>query len=513
METLRKYSLLLLCFLSFGLIGCDSEGNSSGGKGGNSGNNGGGNNGGGNSAAMSPMEAKNKLESAGITFVNAIKADTHQNLVDVVAFLDEDLAYYDIDEDYYEKLEALIQESGNEDYSRKVNPVKSMVGLTKLCVDAAQKGAQLSTRTADVYTLTLKAGLKDLYGKFTPNSYKEEWKYESASDRLEVAFTDDKGQKWVATLKGSSSTTRVKLFIKDKSEYSSEYTGGPYDEEYSYSYGWDDNYDITIDVPKQITFVVTCNSKSIVDLSVNSSLAFDGTFSHEHEHEEHHVYYYYDYYGGYYWDGDKCEHTYTFDVNYSNLNLDAKMAVNGYEETFKTDVTKSEISASAGVKIDGKSMLTANANIKANIDAIIDDASEERFKSRNIEKFSMKFDLLGEVQVDAECPNFKNLYDAAVYLDDADDIDAVNQWLPEVNKAYTIKLCFDNSSVTQATIEMEAAESEEEWDSYIYIYPVIVFASNGSRYSLDEYFSESAFSDLLYTVEDLIEDFEEQYDY
>ena len=158
-------------------------------------------------------------------------------------------------------------------------------------------------------------------------------------------------------------------------------------------------------------------------------------------------------------------------------------------------------------------MLTANANIKANIDAIIDDASEERFKSRNIEKFSMKFDLLGEVQVDAECPNFKNLYDAAVYLDEADDIDAANQWLSEVNNSYTVKLRFDNTSVTQATIEMEAAESDEEWDSYFYVYPVIVFASNASRYSLDEYFTESAFSDLIDTVEDLIEDFEDQYDY
>ena len=457
------------------------------------------------------MEAKNKMESAGITFANAIKADAHQNLVDVVAFLDEDLAYYDIDEDYYEKLEALIQESGYEDYSRKVNPVKSMMELTKLCVDAAQKGAQLSTRAADVYTLTLKAGLKDLYGKFTPDYYNEEWKYVSASDRLEVAFTDDRGQKWVATLKGSSATTRVKLAIKDKSEYSSEYTGGPYDEEYSYSYGWDDNYDITIDVPKQITFVVTCNSKSIVDLSVNSSLAFDGTFSHEHEHKDYNVYY--DYYGGYYWDGDKCEHTYTFDVNYSNLNLDAKMTVNGYEETFKTNVTKSEISASAGIKIDGKSMLTANATIKANIDAIIDNASEEEFNARNIENFSMKFDVLGEVQIEAECPNFKNLYDASVYLDEADDIDAANQWLAEVNDSYTVKLRFDNTSVTQATIEMEAAESDEEWDSYIYVYPVMVFAYNGSRYSLDEYFTESAFSDLIDTIEDLAEEFDDLYGY
>ena len=497
MEILKKYSFLLLCFLSFGLIGCDSEGNSSGGSGGSGGGSGSGS--GGSGKTMSPMEAKNKMESAGITFTNAIKADTHQNLVDVVAFLDEDLAYYDIDEDYYEKLEALIQESGNEDYSRKVNPVKSMVGLTKLCVDAAQKGAQLSTRAADVYTLTLKAGLKDLYGKFTPDSYNEEWKYESASDRLEVSFTDDRNQKWVATLKGSSATTRVKLTIKDKYEYNNEYTGGSYDDEYSYSYSWDDNYDITIDVPKEIAFVVKCDSKNVVDLIINSSLAFEGDFDLDHKDTD-------------WYDSYDCERTYVIDVNYSNLNLDAKMAVNGYEETFKTDITKSGISASAGVKINGKNMLTANANIKANLDALIEDASDEEFKARNIENFSMKFDVLGEVQVDAECPNFKNLYDAAVYLDDADDIDATNQWLAEVNNAYTAKLRFDNTSVTQATFELEAEEEDGEWESYVYLYPVMIFASNGARYSLDEYFTESAFSDLIDTVEDLVEQFEDLYE-
>lgn len=463
--------------------------------------------------AMSPVQAKNKMESAGITFVNAIKAETHQNLVDVLFYLDEDLAYYDIDEAYYEKLEDLVEESGYEDYARAVNPVRNMMELTGLCVNAAQKGAMLGTRAADIYTLTLKAGLKDLYGKFVPDHKNEVWKYTSANDRLEVSFTDDQNQKWVATLKGSNETTRVKITALNKGSEEEYFEDGPNAGSTEISDEWNERIEYSIDVPKEITFVVKCGGMTVVDLTVNSSLAFEMDYSMDYKWTDYYYWnYYYDYNNGYYsYSYGEGESVYTFDINYSNLNLDAKMVVNGYEETFKTDITKSGITASAGVKIDGKSMVAANASIKANIDALIDDASEEEFKARNIENFSMKFDVLGEVQIDADCPNFKNLYDAAMYFEDADGIDEANQWLDEVNGSYTAKLRFDNTAVTQATFELEAIEENDEWDSYIYTYPVIVFASNNSRYSLDEYFTESAFSDLIDAVERLAEQFEDLY--
>jgi hypothetical protein len=50
------------------------------------------------------------------------------------------------------------------------------------------------------------------------------------------------------------------------------------------------------------------------------------------------------------------------------------------------------------------------------------------------------------------------------------------------------------------------------WESSTYhIYPVIVFASNGSRYAIDEYFTESAFSKLIDAIEELAERFENLY--
>lgn len=466
----------------------------------------------GDDKPLSPVAAKNKMESAGLRFVNAIKAETHQNLVELTDYAAATFEDFDIDEAYYEKLQSLAVETGGEDYVRGVNPARAMVGLTTLCLDAAQNGAQLATRAADVYTLTVKAGLNDLYGKFTPDYKNEVWKWNSSvKDRVEVAFADADGQQWVATLKGSKETTRVKITYRDKGEYNSEYTGGPYDEDYSYSYGWDDRGDYTIDVPKQITFVVKCGTNTIVDLMVNSSLAFEMDINDESKYEE---YYYWDYWSEwYFFDYDNRESNFTLDVNYSNLNMDAKMMVNGYEETFKADITKKGVTASAGIKIDGRSMLKANAAINADMDALIADAESEEFKARNIQNFSMNFDILGEVQVDAECQEFKNLYDAIMYLEDAEGIEEINSWLNEVNAAYSAKLRFDNTSTVQATFEAEARE--EEWDNgetSIHFYPVMVFASNDSRHAIEDYFTESSFSDLIDAVEDLAGKFEELYE-
>ena len=192
--------------------------------------------------------------------------------------------------------------------------------------------------------------------------------------------------------------------------------------------------------------------------------------------------------------------------------MDAKMTVNGYEETFKADITKKGVTASAGIKIDGRSMLKANAAINADMDALIADAEEEEFKARNIQDFTMNFDILGEVQVNAECPNFKNLYDGVRLLGEAEGMDLINNRVNEVNDAFSAKLRFDNTSTTQAIFELEATEEEDEWDSYVHFYPVMVFASNGSRYSLDDYFTETAFEDLIDAVERLAEQFEDLYE-
>jgi hypothetical protein len=68
----------------------------------------------------------------------------------------------------------------------------------------------------------------------------------------------------------------------------------------------------------------------------------------------------------------------------------------------------------------------------------------------------------------------------------------------------------------QANAELEACieEYEDYYESYTeyYIRPVLVFATDDSRYAFEDYFTESGFSKLIDAVEKLADDFEEMFE-
>lgn len=504
---------------------------------------------GGKMEELAPNAQKTRLQEVGLEFVNSIKAGDHENLVDVAAYI-VDYLDFDIDTAYVGQLERLYEDSysGDEDYYS--SPVVAVRNLIAISLDAAQSIAQLSTRAADVYTATLKAGLPDVYGRFTPNMEYEVWEWDpSVKDRLEVAFTDDHNQKWVATLKGSKETTRVKLNAESKGADKDIYVGGP-DAGASTVDSWEEYYEYVVDVPQQITFTVNCSGNSVVDLALNSSVPLECDMNSEFSDTEYREWYEYEYetwdewydeatdewiggwvtktdgwynYGDYEWEG-----VYSLDVDYTNLNVDAKLKVNGYEEAFKTEVTKQGMAASASVKINGKDMLKSEASLKADMDKIIekgqDAVNEEKdfdeidVDANIVQELSVFVDVMGKVQVVGKCDKFENLYDALVDLEEADDADDFAKYernLKQVNDAYSVTLHYDNTETIQANIEFEAVKDVDEWDSsniYIWSIPVIVFASDDSRYSFEDYFTESSFSDLIEEVEDLEDDFEKLFE-
>lgn len=474
---------------------------------------------GGKMEELTASAQKKRLQDVGIEVVNSIKAADHKNLVDVAVFMAEEFEYFEVDETYCEKLESLVEE----EYSY-ADPTRAMARLMSLSLDAAQRGAQLSSDVAEVWTLSLKAGLTDVYGGFTPDEDKEIWVYDpSVNDRVELSFTDDKNQTWVATLKGGKETTRVKVTYNYDSNYSEIFEEGPQAGSSNQS-SYEDHYEYVIDVPKQITFTVKSNGSSVIDLTINSSLAFDAVYNEEHEHTE---FYYWnqwsEYDDGWYnsaWERSECEHAYSFDVDYTNLNVDAKLKVNAYEETFKTDVTKQGVTASAGINISGKQIFKAESTLKVDADKALgefEDALNEEdaanVKAGVIEDFSVLIDLMGKVQVLGKCNKFAELYDAIIGIDNATDFKAYERYVNNANSAYSITLHYDNTVTEQAHVEFEAYEGRYEWSDYTYfdVRPVLVFAEDDSRYSIEEYFTESSFSDLLEAVENLAAEFEELY--
>lgn len=477
---------------------------------------------------ITPSKQKTRLQDIGLEFVNTINAGTHENLVDVMAYMEEEFDYLDIDPVYVEKLEELYTETGGyDDYhvaARRTNPVKAIQGLMALSLDAAQNGAQLATRADDIYMFTLNAGLKDVYGGFKPNMRDEVWVYDSSiKDRLEVQFTDDHNQKWVATLKGSKETTRIHYTAEEIYEYKNE-TSENVDSGY-------EKYDVSIDVPKLITLVVKCNKEEVINLTVNSSLAFEAD-----------VYDDYSSYHNYYEDIREYENKFKLTVDYKNLNLDASLNVNGYAESWVTEANKSGIKSSAEVKIDGKSMLKAEAALSADMDALIKQINEANTYSESykdgeyvydeefefdptcLKGFSMVLDVMGKAQIYVKCDDGKKLYEAIDLTEeefdqkygDYKEEKAFELYVDEINDAYSITVHYDNTSTVQANVEFEGyiEEYEDYYDEYTeyYIRPVLVFAVDDSRYAFEDYFTESGFSKLIDAVEKLAEDFEEMFE-
>lgn len=505
---------------------------------------------GGTMEKLEPSAQKKRLEEAGLEFVNEIKAGDHKNLVDVAEYLSRELDY-GIDTAYVGKVERLYEDSytGNDEYY--YSPVKAVRNLMAISLDAAQSGAKLSQSVADVYTATLQAGLSDLYGGFTPDMEEEMWVYDSkVNDRLEVSFTDDQNQKWVATLKGGKETTRVKVNATYKSTEESHFVDGP-DAGITSVEKDEEHYKYVIDVPKEITFTVKCNNTNVVDLTLNSNVALESDFNSEWEGsyqrywEEWTYGGYWDWEydesvgeyvqvwvdevteGWYYWGDGESKDVFTFDIDYTNLNMDATLKVNAYEETFKAELTKQGMSASMGVKINGKQMLKVEGALKADIDAAIEEGENALTEEKDVDEvkvdafkeFSMFVDLVGKVQVVGKCNKFDELFDAFLGLeaaeDDSDDFVKYQRNLDLLNKAYSVTLHYDNTETVQANFEFEAYEEKPEWEAdrtYFEVRPVLVFSADGSRYGFDEYFTERGFGDLVDAVENLYDDFKETFE-
>ena len=527
----KNYLLAGLMSLGMLLVGCDRDGKDGKDSLFDPGLN-------GEMAEITPAKSKSRLQDIGVEFVNAINAESHENLANMLTYVESNLAF-DVDGAYYEKLAGLLEVSGGEeDYARGVNPVRAMADMAASCLAVAQNGPQLASRAADIYTYTLKAGLKDVYGGFAPDMSNKQWRYDSSiTDRLEVKFTDDLDQVWVATLKGSKETTRVNLTYDDIHKWNSEYIGWDGNKEV-YEEGGHERYIISIDVPKLITFIVKCGNEKVVNLEVNSSLALDIDYLDDYSSYHYEGYddnrEWYCMYGS--------ESKIELKVDYSNLNLDAALDVNGYAESFVVKVSESNIQSSAEVKIDGKSMLKAEAALNGDIDAFTKEYSkycsssysyssktgEEVYTEAELDpscitNFAVKLDVMGKAQVYGKCDSFEKFYDA-YYLTDAEwdamfvEKDPVMDWekyIDAINDTYEITIHYDNTATVQANIEFEGIEIVEEdyYESYTYysVRPVLVFAADDSRYAFEDYFTESGFRKVFDAVEELAQKIEDMF--
>ena len=253
-------------------------------------------------------------------------------------------------------------------------------------------------------------------------------------------------------------------------------------------------------VPKEINFDVTCDGISVIKLVVKSDLALAMDLYESYK---------------YYYDGnqDSSEDEVRLTLDYTNLNLDASLNVNGYETIVKNAVTQKDLTASSEIKIAGKSLLRVQSAVAVDIDKLVSNVEDDEFDENNVKSISFEADMMGDVQIKAECPTFKLMFNAIENVVEAEENDLdfreFSNRISELNGTYDIHVYYEGNNTVQASVELEAYERQGGWNDIKYndYRPILVFAADGSQYQFENYFSESSFSDLIDAFEELVNSF------
>ena len=118
---------------------------------------------------------------------------------------------------------------------------------------------------------------------------------------------------------------------------------------------------------------------------------------------------------------------------------------------------------------------------------------------------------MGKLQLQGTLKDARKFAD---YIDKANDNDEdenkFKQWMNSANEQIDINLFYDNSSVKQAAVQLEAF-AETEWGGYKYweMEPVLVFFDGSSSSMFDVFFNDTDFKNTINAFEALIDKYED----
>lgn len=315
------------------------------------------------------------------------------------------------------------------------------------------------------------------------------WTKESGkADDLQFTFADQNGNTCVLKLETSGKVTKV--YATNIYSYTDYY----YDPD---TYKWRDYYDVTqctIGVPENVVVTLTQGGTQIVKTSVKVDIAsLSGN---------------------------------DFDISKNSISASALIELdNGYKFNM-SQVSYSgnqKASLSYSISKDGKSLATVSiagdvsgipqCNVEAfsrnNFD--IDDYYTDNATAKNA---LVKIDILGKMQLQGIV---SDVHKYADYLEKADGNNTnekmYKQWLNSANDLTQISLFYDNTTVQQASMKLEAFV-EDEWQGRTYweAEPVLVFFDGSSNSMFDVFFNDTDFKSTIKAYESLIERYEDLFD-
>lgn len=412
---------------------------------------------------LSPTEQKKKMSTIAQQLIDEMPSSDFRDINDLFVDLTEEYEDYDWDnvEDWAEEswdktLEFLgTSEETEESYRYIYNYIYN-----------------------DYKSLFL---LSNFYGHFTAKN--GEWRYSEAKD-LQFIMDD-------CVIKLEASGNIKKVYVGEWTDWED------YDSDYDYGsdkYVYNEYYDrikCTIGLPEKIILTLTKNGANVVKCVVTTDLS---AITDEH-----------------------------FDISKSGLSLTALIELNN---GYKVDLSKCEyianetVSTSLIISKKGKNLLTMGVAADVtdlpsyNLDAFTsedNDDIEENFEDANVSKAFVKLDVLGKLQVQGTINNVRGfLRKLEKAADNDSNGSAFKSYINQANELMDINLFYDGGSLVLAYVELESFR-DEDWDGDYYweAEPVICFHDGSSYSTIETFFNEYDFDDVIDAFEKLLEDYED----
>lgn len=421
---------------------------------------------------LTPEENKDKLLKVANNLIGTFNTDDQKEVIELADGLYEKYEEYSWNEvenyfegQYIEKFD-----------SRKYAPMFSLPAYAKAVALGRKAPSSMTTQS---YNFSFESESV----VFEANDNTRSWKYRGASSDNSIIFRfkDKNGNQCEAKLYGEGNTNTYSYDWTEEDGYWEDY----YNDYWGYwDWRWvstgETHYVVNAVVPKKINFVLTQGKNKVMEVKLEQDMV-------------------------------KSDHV--------NMTIDANVANLKWNSDIKIKSTNA--STAFSFYYGNEKMLSVTANLpsfklidkkdnKSWEEWIEDYADKYEDLLRNIGNADAMVDVMGELQIKTELNDFGIAYREYLKWEDNDAANtrqSYNKLCDIINEHQTTGLYY-NSSVKQADIIAQTAV--DEWYDYYgdrrtdyYAEGVLKF-DDGSTYAFEEYFNQRPFTNLQYSVEDLI---------
>ncbi len=318
-----------------------------------------------------------------------------------------------------------------------------LASVVKSTVEGANLGGIMALAAPDSHLYEAAR----IYGIYTYNG--SSWSRTESTDKIEFRFTTEEGKSVVVTAQASEGGTELTI-----------------EEE-------------TIVIPQQVTAAVTIDGRTEFSANVRTSCNFGST-----------------------------------------VTVDIAIDANGYVVKENVTVNPNSGSCSASFGIDGETVVAMNGTFTGN-NLTNPDHIYDNYETI-VGNATAVVSILNEAQLKGSCSDISAMVHELYNLEwDSSNIESARQEAAIYNKYITAGLTYDNATNFVATLEIAPYEYESSYTTdvwnpdtqqyeqkvitnyYYYTEPLIVFTSDGSRFSLEDYFTEENFGGLIESFENL----------